>query len=264
MTDKQRYLFDLQGFLIVENVLSDEQCEQAKASIDERLHPMEKTPDGYDAKGTWHSAGGLMEAGEPFIGLIDHPAITDVLHGIIGKPLRLESAYSFVRHRDCPPFEMHGGNKGGDPNFRYMVNNGRIHTGLTVVSFALQEVTQADGGFACVPGSHKSEMPLSKEDRREVMTFGGPLVQNVATPKGSAVIFTECLAHGANSWQRDEPRYGLFYKYNHRAAIYHCQENRRPSKAALEQMTPSQRCYFNHAWQGFGPTASGANDEPEF
>jgi len=75
---------------------------------------MEKTPDGYDANGTWHSAAGLYEAGEPFLKLIDHPAITDVLTEIIGSHLRCESCYSFVRHRDCPPFEMHGGHRGGN------------------------------------------------------------------------------------------------------------------------------------------------------
>jgi hypothetical protein len=264
MTDKQRYLFDLQGFLLVEDVLDDAQCEQAKTLIAERVNPMAKTPDGYDARGTWFSAGGLLEAGEPFRSLIDHPKIVDVLHDIIGSTLRLESAYSFVRHRGCPPFEMHGGNVGGGPNFRYMVNNGRIHTGLTVVSYALQDVSREDGGFACIPGSHKSTMPLSAEDRKSLMTFDGSLVQTIATPKGSAVIFTECLAHGAASWQHEVPRYGLFYKYNHRAAIYHCQEVRRPSAAALDAMSPAQRCYFNNAWEGFGSTASGRNDEPEF
>ena len=58
MTATQKYLFDLQGFLIVEDVLSDEECELAKRKIRERMEPMDKTPDGYDANGTWHKAWG--------------------------------------------------------------------------------------------------------------------------------------------------------------------------------------------------------------
>ena len=89
-------------------------------------------------------------------------------------------------------------------------------------------------------------------------------MRTVPAPRGAAVIFTETLAHGAGSWQRDEPRYGLFYKYNDRAAIYHEQGNRRPSEAAFAMMTPEQRCYFNTAWQAFGPDGRKRNDVPEF
>ena len=61
-------------------------------------------------------------------------------------------------------------------------------------------------------------------------------------------LLTETLAHGAASWQHETPRYGLFYKYNDRAAVYHDQNNRRPSKRAFDQMTNAQKCFFNTAW----------------
>ena len=122
-------------------MLTDDQCETAKRKITERMQPLDKTPDGYDANGTWHRCAGLVEAGEPFISLIDHPRLMEVLTEIIGPKLRLESAYSFVRSKGCPQFEMHGGHRGGRVNFRYSVQGDRIFTGLTVISFALQEVT---------------------------------------------------------------------------------------------------------------------------
>ena len=264
MTQQQKFLFDLQGFVVVEDVLSDDECGMAIEKIKSRMRPMAKTPDGYDANGTWFSAGGLLETGEPFIKLIDHPKTTAVLQEIIAPNLRLEGAYSFVRTKGCPPFEMHGGHAGGSVNFRYYVRGGRIYTGLTVISFNLQDVSEADGGFACIPGSHKAEFGLSPEDRKPLFSFSGGLVRTVPAPKGAAVIFTETLAHGAASWQNDVPRYGLFYKYNDRAAIYHCQEHRRPSTAALAMMTDAQKCYFNHAWQAFGPEGRHNNNVPEF
>ena len=187
-----------------------------------------------------------------------------MLQNIINEKLRLEGAYSFVRSKGCPPFEMHGGNRGGSVNFRYGVQGGRIYTGMTVISFTLQEVPQDAGGFACIPGSHKSEFSVPEDERKELFAVEGPLVRNIPSPKGSAVIFTEALAHGANTWQFDESRYGLFYKYNDRAAIYHCQENRRPSEKALEMMTEEQKCFFNYAWEAFGPTESNRNDVPDF
>lgn len=265
MDNKQKYLFDLQGFVVVEDVLTDEQCDQAIDKIKQRMKPMEKTPNGYDSNGTWHSAANLWEAGEPFLSLIDHPKVTDVLSEIISPTLRCESCYSFVRYKGCPVFEMHGGSRGGSVNFRYDARNGQIFTGLTVISYNLQDVAPEDGGFSAIPGSHKADFQLSEEDRKDLFAFGGPLVRTIPAPRGAAVVFTETLAHGAGSWQRDdEPRYGLFYKYNDRAAIYHEQGNRRPSDAALATMTDAQRCYFNTAWQAFGPEGRHTNDVPEF
>ena len=63
MNERQKYLFDLQGYLVVEEVLSADDCDEAIAKIKERVQPMEKTPNGYDARGTWESAGSLYEAG---------------------------------------------------------------------------------------------------------------------------------------------------------------------------------------------------------
>jgi len=226
---------------------------------------MEKTPDGYDSNGTWHAASGLLETGEPFIKLIDHPRLLEVLQEIINPMLRLEGAYSFVRFKGCPPFEMHGGHRGGRVNFRYEVHNGQIYTGLTVISFNLQDVGEEDGGFACIPGSHKSDFSVPAADRKELFAVGGPLVRTIPAPRGAAVIFTETLAHGAATWQRDDaPRYGLFYKYNDRSAIYHDQGHRRPGQAAFDLMTDAQKCFFNTAWQAFGPGNRHTNDVPDF
>lgn len=264
MTEREKYLFDLQGFVVVEDVLSDADCDQAIDKITAHMKPMDKTPDGYDANGSWYNAASLFNYGQPFINLIDHPKLVSVLSDIIGPMLRLESAYSFVRYKGCPPFEMHGGHRGGRVNFRYYVQNNQIHTGLTVVAFALQDIAGKDGGFACIPGSHKSDFAVPAEDRKELFAHNGPLVQNIPMPKGSATIFTETLAHGAASWQHETPRYGLFYKYNDRAAIYHDQNDRRPEKTAIDMMTKEQRCYFNTAWQAFGPERRNRNDVPDW
>jgi ectoine hydroxylase-related dioxygenase (phytanoyl-CoA dioxygenase family) len=237
MNERQKYLFDLQGYLLVEGVLSDEDCDAAIAKIKARVEPMEKTPNGYDANGTWGSATCLYEAGEPFIKLIDHAAITAVLTEIIGPQLRCESCYSFVRHKGCIPLKC---------------------------SIALQDIREEDGGFACIPGSHKSDFSVPAEDREELFALGGPLVRNIGALRGAAIIFTETLAHGAASWQNDEPRYGLFYKFNDRATIYHAQEPRQPSAEAFALMTDNQKCYFNLAYQSFGPEANRNNDQPQF
>ena len=49
MNDTQKYLFDLQGFLVVEDVLCDADCDLAIDKIKQRMKPMEKTPNGTTA-----------------------------------------------------------------------------------------------------------------------------------------------------------------------------------------------------------------------
>jgi len=256
MTDREKYLFDLQGFVLIENVLSDDECAMAIEKITARMKPFEN-----DSSGTWYDARNLVNAGEPFINLIDHPATTLILKDIIGRNLRLESSYSFIRKKGCPPLGMHGG--GGGVNFRYHVSNNKISTGLCVISYALQDIGPESGGFSCIPGSHKSNFAIPPDSHKELYAFGGPLVENVTSPKGSAVIFTEKLVHGASKWQEDVPRYGLFYKYNDRAAIYHDQRSLIPSEEALEMMTDEQKCYFNTAWEAFGPVGQAGNNVPD-
>lgn len=263
MTTTQKYLFDLQGYLLIEDILSDDQCETAKRKIRERMQPLAKTPNGYEANGTWNRCDGLVEAGEPFISLIDHPKLMEVLTEIIGPKLRLEIAYSFVRSKGCPQLDIHGGHRGGQANFRYSVQGDRIFTGLTVVSFALQEISSGDGGFACIPGSHKCEFRLPPDEQKRLYAVDGQLVRNIATPKGSAIIFTETLAHGANRWHADEPRYGLFYKYNDRATNYHWQHELIPGPDTMAKLTDKQRAFFNSAWEAFGPENNFYNELPE-
>ena len=65
MTDRQKYLFDLHGFIVVEDVLTDDECDLAIEKIKERMKPMSKTPDGYDSNGTWFSTGALLDSGDP-------------------------------------------------------------------------------------------------------------------------------------------------------------------------------------------------------
>ena len=46
MTKEQKYLFDLQGYLMVKNVLTSDECDMAIGKIKERAHTMDTTPDG--------------------------------------------------------------------------------------------------------------------------------------------------------------------------------------------------------------------------
>ena len=67
------------------------------------------------------------------------------------------------------------------------------------MSFALTPVGAGDGGFCCIAGSHKGNIPASLAMRRlESPQTADGVTQPVLEP-GDAVIFNEACTHGANS-----------------------------------------------------------------
>ena len=86
-----------------------------------------------------------------------------------------------------------------------------MYNGLVVVAYNLADVNPGDGGFACVPGSHKANHPYPKEWVN--LEAPHPVVHAVPGPKGAAVLFTEALTHGPLPWKGKHERRTIFMKY---------------------------------------------------
>lgn len=247
MTDKQKYLFDVAGYLVLNDVLDSEHCKR----LTDALRGIIDTPKADLPKGVQHtllsdgesSIGDLTSIGPLFADLIDLPSVVDILTEIISPRLRLEVAYARIRGKGYEGLHLHGGDQGDiDPNFMYQSKNGKIFAGHTVVSFNLTDVTEAEGGFVCIPGSHNNHFP-TPTDLTDFSdgTYDASVLRSVPCKAGSIVIFTEALAHGALPWNQDDDRVNLFYKYNHSGMKW---RHFWPSKEALEQMTPAQRLFY--------------------
>ena len=70
----------------------------------------------------------------------------------------------------------------------------------------------------CIPGSHKAAFPCPRpiatlEARGEFGPFSGAMYEHVAAKKGSAIVFTEALTHGALPWVASHQRRTLLYRY---------------------------------------------------
>ena len=197
MTDTQKYLFDLQGFLIVEDVLSDAECELAKRKIREHMEPMDKTPDGYDSNGTWQRG---LRTGEPrrAVHHPDRPSQAGLRpdrnhrpQAAAGGQLQLRALERLPALRDAwrPPRRP-----GELPLLR--ARRPDSTPGSPSCRSPCRRSPRRTGGFACIPGSHKCDFHVPPEDHKRLFAIDGPLVRNIAAPKGSAIIFTETLAHG--------------------------------------------------------------------
>lgn len=199
MNAKERYLFDLQGFLLIPGVLSRPTLDVMNAAIDQG--PEKELP----------FRNGILEWGSEYRALIADPAIQPYLTAILGKHYRLDHEYAIIHKKGAKGLDLHGGNTPYDPGQYYHVRDGRIYSGLTVVSYALTDIGPDDGGFCCIPGSHKANFPVPEEfERHDDM---GPTI-HVPQRAGDVLIFTEALTHGTFPWQGSHERRSLLLKFS--------------------------------------------------
>jgi hypothetical protein len=207
MNELERYLFDLQGFLVVEDVLAADEVARLNDAIDRHTDGV-PGHDGSDAR-----IGGFLTWEEPlFRDLIDYPRMLPYLKTLLGEGFRLDHEYGMYMGPGIKGLNLHGGGTPYRPDQFYHFHNGQISNGLTVFSYALTDVQPGDGGFCCVPGSHKANFPCPAEVRRFEINPG--CTAHVPIRAGSALIFTEALTHGTLDWAAPYERRALLYKYS--------------------------------------------------
>ena len=207
MNELERYLFDLQGFLVIESALTPQEIAALNQQINQQTARFEPQLSclRFDSLLSWDTA---------FRGLIDNPQITPYLTELLGSNFRLDHDYlHIIRHGKGPiGTSLHGGGTPYDPCQYYSYKDGRMYNGLLAVAYNLTDVGSGEGGFGCIPGSHKSNLPFPKEWRDLEQLH--PCVQAVTGKAGTAIIFTEALTHGTLPWKGLQERRTLFYKYS--------------------------------------------------
>jgi len=236
LTEQEKVLFDLKGYLLFPAVLT----EQEMAPIREQCESLRQDPEKLPASDRV-LPGGAASA------LIDHPAAIRVLHQIIDEDtekLRCENTFLAYRERgdSHKGWDPHAGGKSVNPNYSYQYHDGKIHAGMTRVVWELNGVEKDKGGTALIPGSHKSnyrkKLPLF--DDRDSGVW-----ESYECPPGSLLIFSEAVRHSSCPWEQDTPRMALFFCYNHINVRHH---KPRVTDEMLAALTPERRRFFNEVY----------------
>ena len=131
MEEKEAFLFDLQGFLVVPRALEPAQVAELNCILDEHLATdcAPETPH--------HRFGGQLDWGKPYLDLLDNPLIVPYLEALLGQNFRLDHLYLDVIRSGQGPIGsgLHGGNTPFDPAQYYHFRNCRMYNGLTVVAY---------------------------------------------------------------------------------------------------------------------------------
>ncbi|MFD9317605.1 phytanoyl-CoA dioxygenase family protein [Streptomyces sp. NPDC060053] len=203
VSDEDRYLFDLNGYLHLDNLLSADELAELNGLMDRQNIP---EPGAELAD---QLVGDFLLWGAPFRILLDHPRVMPYLSEFTGPEVRLDRYYAIHMRKGTSGLPLHGGsgNIHNETEY-YRFQGGRPRNGITTVLWALRDQLPGQGGFVCVPGSHKSNYP-----RPEGLDHRAPCATHVPLRAGDAVLFTSSLAHGAWPWEAAHNRRSLVFKY---------------------------------------------------
>ena len=255
MTDLQRYMFDVQGFVVLRDVLDG----AAVAELRERMtaHIEGAEPDDPTIARVGDGSIRTVEflhRDAAFRRLLDHPAVVGTLEELLSPGFRIDHYYGMQHPKGTGRLPLHGGGHRRGSEF-YVFRDGQIFTGMAVASWALTDAPSEGGGFVCIPGSHKANYDLSRLEAfqdaaraQEIVAFDDPgIVRRVDVRAGDVLIFTEALCHGAEPWPLDEPRLALLYKYSPAAISWRRPQPLDERTAAV--LTDAQRRLFEPPYE---------------
>jgi hypothetical protein len=201
LTAQQRYFFDVNGYLVLDAVLPERDVEYLASLVEAQR----MVPPGPSIESQRFGDEFLRwDAG--FRDLLDHPAVLPVLRDLLGDHLRLDHAYGIRMAPGTSGLGLHGGGLPFDPSQYYLHRGGRMYNGLTTVTWSLVESEPGQGGFGCIPGSHKADEHLPPEIPAE-------WVREVPLRAGSVLVFTEALTHCTIPWTAPHDRSAVLFKY---------------------------------------------------
>lgn len=255
--DLQDYLFDLQGFCVLRNAVDSGHIADLNAELD-------KVP----ADMPWLSWRGnvqrldnnayagmelqnIVEGGEPFERLIDHPGWIDRVKRYCGEQdsyvegLFIDECFASIR-RTGGFFAFHSGGYRGALRGKYVYEHGVWRCGQVNILLALTDIGPGDGGTLVVPGSHKSNFthPDLKGTWDEQVARGhnnieGGISKEVHLKKGDAICFVDGIMHGASPRTNPGERRVVIYRYG--VSWGSTRHGYRYSNALLERLTPERR-----------------------
>ena len=152
MTPEEKFMFDLDGYLVIKDVLSREELDVLNAVAD-RAFPRDY--GDVEADGEFGNARGVRRA--PSIvnwdvacrDLIDHPNVLPYLVDLLGPKFRLDHDYAIFMMKNGKRGSLHGGKPDLFHHY-YRYRDGVMQCGLSVLTYVLSDADAGDGGFACV------------------------------------------------------------------------------------------------------------------
>ena len=198
-TDKERFLFETAGFLVIPNALSPEETDACLEAA-KRVHAPYPQNE-------WRQLGNTFETEEAFENLIDHASVFPKVRELLGDKFFLQSSWCTM-----VPAGYEGQRFHQDGSAAYEFRRLATPTPLVQlrIGYVLTDLSQEGcGNLVVIPGSHNSSIRLPEELRREEIPIALPLC---AKP-GTAIMFHQGLYHCGGKNEMDYNRYIIHMVY---------------------------------------------------
>lgn len=211
------YEFDLNGYVILKNVIEKKKIHKANRLIKgiEKLKSSD-LPEGcfFGKKKNSEELyiSNILSINKLFEDLASLPIFMKLIKRVTGNSnfFRLNHAVAMTKLKKNTYTYLHMGNLPHHPKVFYFTKDKKIFSNITKILIPLCNNTEKDGGFAVIPGSHKSGFKRPYNDNPK----NNPHLKFVDAKIGDAVIFTESLAHGSLVNKTGRIRRILSYMYS--------------------------------------------------
>ncbi len=260
-SEMEIYLFDLRGYLLLENALSAEEVAALNAGIDAILPLQHNEWFGYIQGHSFTGAEGtnlqqIYEGGPAFETLIDHPSWIDKVKYFVGGegtfdykhgPLFIDENFANIRGPG-QAIGMHSGGHTGTKRTQFRYHNGHFQCGQINILMALTDIGPGDGATMVIPGSHKSNFPHPDFDKHKMSgsqasVDGAEGAVEVHMKAGDALLFVDAICHGSARRSNEGNRRIIVYRYGPSWGTF--RHGYAPSPELLERLTPERRQIVN-------------------
>ena len=258
-SEQERYLFDLNGYIVLKEALSAEEVAACNGVLDalQDTRPGEWRGYVHGHYFTGEHEGlnlqQIYEAGAAFERLIDHPSwLGKVMHFIgtdkpnfdgLHGPCFIDENFASIRGPG-QAIGLHSGGQDRVTRCQFRYHDGRFHCGQINILVAFNDMGEGDGATMVIPGSHKSNIRHPEFDEA-AMSKVATSVDGVAgavevhLKAGDALLFVDAIMHGSAERRNPGQRRMAVYRYGPSWGFF--RHNYRPSQALLNRLTPVQR-----------------------
>ena len=211
LTEEERIKFEEDGYLILPEVLSEEETDKLEEVTDrldaEAREKAEKGPG--DTLNTFDFLG----YDEAYLNLIDYPKTFPKVFGILGWNIQIYHTHLITTPPADPnnSKQRYGWHQDSGRLNRELEGEPRARISLKVAYFLTDCSVEGRGNFAAVPGSHRYNK-VSKSEGQDLPD--GAI--HICVPRGGAVFFDRRIWHCGSPNRWTEKRKALFYGYSYR------------------------------------------------
>ncbi|MCC6483292.1 MAG: phytanoyl-CoA dioxygenase family protein [Armatimonadetes bacterium] len=209
MTDEQRFLFDLQGFIVIPNALDAAETARFRDEIYRMAREEHPEAGFWDDRREPREVVNVhrpIEKSHAFLNVVDHPSTLDILVELTGGAPRLIDNTAQLTPGKSVGLGWHRGVQ----TYGYSISEGRPFCLMVKCIFYLSDVRKGACPTRLIPGSHKSQIHLPDE------TSGSddlPGQIELEVDAGACLIFSEAVLHAGNVNKSDRTRTNMYFNY---------------------------------------------------